>query len=79
MKFKDLREMKKMIQEDDTYWMETTNKETGWIGYGAFIKFMDKIKVFEGNGEGTDDKVYTYEEFIQKYEYRLCQEPVVEE
>jgi len=30
--------------------------------------------VYEGNSDGSDDAGYTYEEFIQKYDYEVKKE-----
>ena len=46
----------------------TINKLTKEQGFG--ILFMDNkhIKVFEGQADGSDDKVYTLKKFEEKYE-----------
>ena len=49
----------------------TKNIKTGWDGCASFIREDNKIKVFEGNGDGSDDKEMTYEEFINNYKYQI--------
>lgn len=72
-----LLEIRNIIINNPTrnYGIETKNKETGQIGWASFhTNGEDKIKVFEGNPDGSDDKSYAYEEFIEKYEYTLIKE-----
>jgi len=72
---KDLLEIKKIITTDELYYLETENKNTGWIGCASFYtNGEDKIYVNEGAPDGSDDAGYTYNEFINKYEYQLKRE-----
>lgn len=73
--FKDLIEK----YPDREYYIQTRNKETNWVGCAIFIPGEEKIRVFEGDSEGADDRTYTYEEFKKKYFYMIRQEIVGEE
>lgn len=67
--------MKEILKNDELSYIETKNKQNGWIGCATFYTNGEqKIKVFEGDGSGKDDKAYTYEEFIKKYEFKLERE-----
>lgn len=71
-----LMEIKKILEQNrDLYYIETVNRETGWVGCASFYTNGEaKIYVNEGDGSGKDDAGYTYEEFLQKYDYDLMQE-----
>ena len=70
-----LQEIKTILQHNkDLYYIQTTNKETGWIGCASFHTNEDKIFVYEGDGSGKDDTMYTYDEFVKKYEFDLMKE-----
>lgn len=71
-----LKHYKKFLQENqDEFYMETRNRETGWIGCASFYTNGEaKIYVNEGDGSGKDDAGYTYEEFIKKYDFNLKKE-----
>lgn len=74
---KGLLKIKKFLENDksDEYILETTNKETGWIGCASFhTNGEEKIRVNEGDPFGSDDASYTYKEFIKKYNYVLKKE-----
>ena len=67
-----LMQIKDFIKIHEGYYIETFNKETGWWGCASFYtNGEDKIYVNEGDGSGKDDAGYTYEEFLQKYDYYL--------
>ena len=46
----------------------TINKITKEQGYGILSANNKQIKVFEGQADGSDDKVYTLKEFEEKFE-----------
>ena len=71
----ELMKIKKMIQEDELLVIETKNLNTGWIGCASFLtNGEDKIKVFEGSGDGSDDKVLTFGEFLSNYSFKIKRE-----
>ena len=70
-----LIEYKNLLAQDDMYYIETTNKKTGWIGVASFYtNGEDKIGVCEGDPSGSDDAGYTFDEFIEKYDFVLRRE-----
>ena len=69
--------MKKVIELDDEniYYIYTVNKNNGWEGCASFLtNGEDKIKVYEGKSDSSDDQIYTYKDFIQKYLFELRKE-----
>lgn len=52
----------------------TYNKNTGNKGVASFSIHENKIIVFEGNPDGSDDTEMTYEEFIDNYQYAVANE-----
>lgn len=74
---KELMDIKMVLKIDDLLYLETYNKETGWVGCASFYtNGEDKIYVNEGDGSGCDDAGYTYEEFLYKYNYVLKREVI---
>lgn len=70
-----INELRKLLLSDDLYHLATTNKSNGWCGCASFSPKLDNwIKVFEGAGDGSDDKEMTFSEFIQNYDYVLERE-----
>jgi len=70
-----INELRKLLLSDDLYHLTTTNKSNGWCGCASFSPSIDNwIKVFEGAGDGSDDKEMTFSEFIQNYDYVLERE-----
>lgn len=70
---KRLLDLKKTLADstDDTF-LFTKNKKTGEMGCANFFTNGEKkVMVYEGNGDGSDDKELTYEEFINNYDYKL--------
>lgn len=69
-----LMEMKKLLQENDLLFIKTNNP--GYLHGEGVASFTNdgRIKVFEGAPDGSDDREYTYEEFINKYEFELKEE-----
>lgn len=69
---KELERIKKIfINNSDDYEIHTINKETKQQGVATFYLKEDIIKVFEGASDGSDDKEYTYQEFLDKYDFKL--------
>lgn len=54
------------VKDNSDYYMIITNKETQQEGC-AIITRDKKIAVFEGNRDGSEDKVYSEKDFKQKY------------
>ena len=76
---KQLLETRDQLQSDDLLYIETKNKETGWIGCASFYTNGEpKIYVNEGDGSGCDDAGYTFDEFLNKYDYQIKREVVYE-
>jgi len=72
-----LMAIKKVIELDTKgkYYIHTINKKTNWEGEASFLtNGEDKIRVFEGNPDGSDDHDETYEKFIEHYHYKLMSE-----
>ena len=72
-----LLKMKELIFGDssDEYFIKIKNKNTGWIGCASFYtNGENKIYVNEGNPDGSDDAGYTYEEFLNLYDFELKKE-----
>ena len=71
----NLLKLKDLLKSDELLYIETRNKETGWIGCASFhTNGEDKIIVFEGDSSGSDDASYTYNDFLKKYDYELKKE-----
>lgn len=72
----ELTNIKKQLKEDktNTLTLHICNKKTGNIGVASFCNDNKTIKIFEGNSNGSDDKVISYEEFINGYEYHIGNE-----
>ena len=70
----DLEIAKKQLNDNDTLSLFTYNKETGNTGVAVFIQNENKVKVFEGNPDGSDDIIMSYEEFINNYKYKVADE-----
>ena len=69
-----LMAMKKVIELEDNleYEIKTANRYTNEEGCATFLTNGEKkIKVYEGNPDGSDDKVMSYKEFIHDYQFML--------
>lgn len=75
-KLKELEIAKDLIFNDPTEELQlfTHNIETGTDGVASFYPDNKLIKVFEGNGDGSDDKEMDYETFINNYEFYVAHE-----
>ena len=71
----ELLKLKDMLRNDDTLYLETTNKSNGWIGCASFYTNGEqKIWINEGNGDGSDDHGVSYEDFLKYYMFELKKE-----
>ena len=70
----ELEKAKKQLKDNDTLSLFTYNKETGNTGVASFIQNENKVKVFEGNPDGSDDIIMGYDEFINNYKYEVANE-----
>lgn len=74
---KELRKLMAMkevieLEDDREYYISTSNKKTreeGTINF--FTNGEKKVKVYEGDPDGSDDKEMSYEEFIKNYSFML--------
>lgn len=66
-----LIEMEKIIALDNNYHIDTINKNTNWEGTAIILKDKKTIRVYEGNGDGRDDKSMSIDEFINNYNFQL--------
>ena len=71
---KELEKAKKQLKDNDTLSLFTYNKETGSTGVASFIQNENKVKVFEGNPDGSDDIIMDYDEFVNNYKYEVANE-----
>lgn len=70
-----LDEYKRALSEHDDLYLKTVNKSNGFVGVASFFTNGEKkIRVNEGNPDGSDDADYSYEEFINNYEFQLLNE-----
>ena len=73
-KLQMLKAMKRVIEldENNKYYITVVNRETQWEGEAYFTtNGENKIRVFEGDPDGKDDHLETYEDFIKKYQFDL--------
>ena len=73
-KLEDLKKAKKQIEKDENLFLHTYNQSTGYNGVASFIPNENKVKVFEGNPDGSDDIIMGYDEFINNYKYEVANE-----
>lgn len=64
-----LEAMRKMIELDENYHIETVNKRTNHEGTATILNDGETIRVFEGSEDGSDDKNITTTEFINNYDF----------
>ena len=62
-----------MLENDSTI-IGTYNKKTGWNGCASFCQEDDRIKVFEGNPDGSDDKIMSFYKFAKNYSFGMATE-----
>ena len=65
--------MKKILELDgDYYHIFTINKKKKWEGVASFhTNGEEKIRVYEGAEDGSDDISISIVEFLKNYEFRL--------
>lgn len=75
-KLKELEIAKNIIRGDESEQMQlfTHNNKTGTDGVATFCLDDKTIKVFEGNGDGSDDKEMDYETFVENYNFYVAHE-----
>ena len=65
----------KMLRYDDGTTLKTINRENGLKGEAAFCRSKEdgkiKIRIFEGNPDGSDDKTLSIGEFVVKYNFYI--------
>ncbi len=62
-----------MLDCNGDFLLTTRNKITGDYGC-AYFQPNNKIGVFEGNEDGSDDKEVSYDTFANNYSYKVCNE-----
>ena len=72
-KITELTIIKNILLKNPDLVIKTINKELNITGVGSFCA-NNRIKVFEGNSDGSDNKIYSYEEFICNYKYDVVKE-----
>lgn len=71
----NIETIKGLIGNNTDYHIETHNRITGWVGYASFYtNGEEKIYVNEGDPSGSDDAEYSYDEFMDKYDFLLVME-----
>lgn len=73
----DLYSIRGEIRDDETgrLMLHTKNKNSGLVGCANFFgDGSDMITVYEGNGDGSDDKSMGFDEFLANYDYVLADE-----
>lgn len=73
----DLYSIRGEIRDDETgrLMLHTRNKNTGLVGCANFFgNGDDKVIVYEGKGDGSDDKEMGFDEFLANYDYVLADE-----
>ncbi len=58
----------------DEFELFTYNEKTKQKGVASFCNDGKTIKVFEGNSDGSDDKVMDYETFVNNYLFYVAHE-----
>lgn len=73
----DLYSIRGEIRDDETgrLMLHTKNKNNGLVGCANFFgDGSDMVTVYEGNGDGSDDKSMGFDEFLANYDYVLADE-----
>ncbi len=75
-KLKELKIAKDLIRSDESQELQlfTHNNITGADGVASFYLDDKTIKVFESNGDGSDDKEMDYETFVNNYSFYVAHE-----
>lgn len=71
---KKLKKMKEFLDSSHDFVLNTHNLKTGTNGVASFCLDNKRIKVFEGNSDGSDDKLIDYKTFVREYEYYVSHE-----
>ncbi len=72
--YDELIKAKKQLEENGALELYTYNKNTGGVGVASFVSNKKEIMVFEGNPDGSDDTIMSYDEFINNYKFVVCEE-----
>ncbi len=75
-KLKELEIAKNLICSDESeqFQLFTHNNKTGTDGVATFYLDDKTIKVFEGNGDGSNDKEMDYKTFVENYSFYVAHE-----
>lgn len=71
LKIKRLLSYKEILKNNETAIIGTHNKKKGWNGCASFINEEGMIKVFEGDPDGSDDKVMSFHDFAKNYSFGI--------
>ena len=72
LKKKRLHDYEKIVRKNEQAIIGTHNKETGWDGCASILPNQEEmIKVFEGNPDGSDDKVMSFYKFVKNYSFGI--------
>jgi hypothetical protein len=68
--FKSLKAIQSVLIANEELSLYTKNKKNGWLGVASFFtNGLDKIRINEGNPDGSDDCNVSFQEFIDNYYY----------
>ena len=62
-----IKTINKLENEGKDISLEVRNNITNEDGIACLLRNYREIKVFEGNPDGSDDRIYSIEEFDSKY------------
>ncbi len=71
---KELEKARKRLDDNDNLLLFTYNNKTKNTGVASFILNKNKVKVFEGNSDGSDDTIMDYDKFINNYKFKVDDE-----
>lgn len=72
VKKKRLLSYKQIIDSNENAIIGTHNKKTGWDGCASIIpNKKEMIKVYEGNPNGSDDKIMSFYHFVKNYTFGI--------
>lgn len=74
-RLKSLERAKEMLADFEDFQMFALHRESGKTGVASFFTDGSKnITVFEGNGDGSEDRDMDYETFVKEYEFCIAHE-----
>lgn len=68
---KQIRHLMFNDNKDSKLMLYTINKQNKMEGMASFCLDYETIAVFEGKGDGSEDKEMSYEKFIENYDFAL--------